>query len=164
MYIPSAPGSGEVEFFGATAADKQANEDRFWGIVNGNSELSSAKGRVVGRNSGYAPWVNSFDLRISQELPGLFGKHKGVISLDVLNFGNLINKRWGRIDEVGFNGGNVGGVLSRGGNARSFVNYAGINAAGKYIYNTQNEVEDLTTKQTKGESQWAAQVTLRYEF
>jgi hypothetical protein len=164
MYIPSAPGSGEVEFFGATAADRQANEDRFWGIVNSNSELSSAKGRVVSRNSGYAPWVNTFDLRISQEVPGLFANHKGVISLDILNVGNLLNKRWGRIEEVGFNGGNVGGVNSRGGNARSFVNYAGITADGRYIYNTQNEVEDFTTKQNRGESQWAAQITLRYEF
>ena len=78
--------------------------------------------------------------------------------------GNLLNKRWGRIDEVGFNAGTIGGVNSRGGNARSFVNYAGISADGKYIYNTQTTNEDFTTKQTKGESQWAAQITLRYEF
>ena len=164
MYVPSAPGSGEVLFYGATAADRQANEDRFWSFVNASPELAKAKGRVVGRNSSYAPWVNTFDLRISQELPGLFGKHKGVISLDILNIGNLLNKRWGRIDEVGFNAGTIGGVNSRGGNARSFVNYAGISADGKYIYNTQTTNEDFTTKQTKGESQWAAQITLRYEF
>ncbi len=164
MYVPSAPGAGDVVFFGATAADRQANEDRFWSFVNASDVLSKAKGRVVGRNAGYAPWINTFDVRVSQELPGLFGKHKGVVSLDILNVGNLLNKRWGRIDEVGFNGGTIGGVSSRGGNARSFVNYAGITADGKYIYNTQNTVEDFTTKQTKGESQWAAQVTLRYEF
>ena len=164
MYVPSTPGSGEVVFFGATAADRQANEDRFWSFVNGSPELAKAKGGVVGRNHSYAPWVNTFDVRISQDLPGLFGKHKGVLSLDILNVGNLLNKRWGRIDEVGFNGGTVGGVNSRGGSARSFVNYAGISADGKYIYNTQATNEDFTTKQTKGESQWAAQITLRYEF
>jgi hypothetical protein len=164
MYIPSAPGSGEVAFYGATPAAQQANEDRFWAIVNADGQLSAAKGGVVKRNSGSAPWVNTVDLRVSQELPGFSAKHKGSVSLDILNFGNLLNKRWGRINEVGFNGGTVGGVNSRGGNARSFVNYAGMTADGKYIYNTQNEVEDLTTKQTKGESQWALQVTLRYEF
>jgi hypothetical protein len=164
MYIPSAPGSGEVAFFGATAADRQANEDRFWSIVNASADLARAKGRVVGRNSSFAPWVNTFDVRISQEVPGLFGKHKGVVSLDILNVGNLLNKRWGRIDEVGFNANTVGGVNNRGGSARSFVNYAGITADGKYIYNTQATNEDFTTKQTKGESQWAAQITLRYEF
>jgi hypothetical protein len=164
MYVPSAPGSGEVAFYGATPADQQANEDRFWSIVNANPSLAGAKGSVVGRNSGYAPWVNTIDLRLSQEVPGFFSKHKGMVSFDILNFGNMLNKKWGRIDEVGFNTGTIGGVNSRGGNARSFVNYAGLTADGRYIYNTQNSVEDFTTKQTKGESQWAVQVTLRYEF
>jgi hypothetical protein len=164
MYIPSAPGSGEVVFFGATPEAQQANEARFWSIVNAYPDLAGAKGRVVSRNSGYAPWVNTIDLRLSQEIPGFLPKHKGVISFDILNFGNLLNKEWGRIDEVGFNGGTIGGVNSRGGNARSFVNYAGLSPDGKYIYNTQSTVEDLTTKQFRGESQWAVQVTLRYEF
>ncbi len=164
MYIPKASGSAEVAFYGATVAEQQANEARFWDIVNANPDLAAAKGSVLRRNTGSAPWVNTFDMRLSQELPGFTSKHKGVISLDFLNLGNMLNKRWGRIDEVGFNGGTVGGVNSRGGNARSFVNYAGLTSDGRYIYNTQTEVEDFTTKQTKGESQWAVQVTLRYEF
>jgi hypothetical protein len=68
----------------------------------------------------------------------------------------MIDKRWGRIDEVAFQ--------SAGGTARSFVNYKGLDASGKYIYTTMPAVEDLTTRQAKGESQWAVQVTLRYEF
>lgn len=164
MYVPNGPGSGEVLFFGADAAARAANEARFWTVVNGNPELSRNRGRTIGRNSDSAPWVNNWDLRFSQELPGFFGKQKAAVSLDILNFGNLLNRRWGRIDETGFNGGNVGGVLNRGGNARSFVNYAGISSDGKYIYNTQNFVEDFTTKQERLESQWTAQITLRYEF
>lgn len=163
MYIPSAPGSGEVLFFGATEADRKANEDRFWAVVNDNPSLSSARGGVVSRHNGTSPWINTFDLRLSQEVPGFIKKHKGVLSFDILNFGNMLNKRWGRTDEVGFNAGNVGGVLNRGGNARSFVNYAGM-SNGKYVYNTQPTNEDFTTKQDKGESQWAVQITLRYEF
>lgn len=162
MYIPSAPGSGEVLFYGASAADRQANENRFWEIVNANAELSGARGRVVSRHGSTSPWVNSVDVRLSQEVPGFTAKQKGVISFDILNFGNLLNKRWGRTDEVGFNGGFVGGVLNRGGNARSFVNFAGI-SNGKYVYNTTT-YEDFTTKQDRNESQWMLQVTLRYEF
>ena len=112
------------------------------------------KGNVVKRNDGFAPFVNSFDIRVSQEIPGFTAKHKGVIALDILNFGNLLNRRWGRIDEVAFQG--------AGGGARSFVNYAGIKD-GKYVY-AVTDTEDYTTRQTKGESQWAMQVTLRYEF
>ncbi len=146
MYIPSAPGSGEVVFKGGAA-----EEARFWDIVNNYKGLSSAKGGVVGRNDSYAAWVNNFDLKIAQEVPGFTSKHKGSVSLDILNIGNLLSKRWGRINEIGFP------------SSRSFVNYNGLDAAGKYVYSL-GTFEDVVTRQTTGESQWAAQVTLRYEF
>jgi len=153
MYIPKGPQSGEVIFLGDTATN-HANEDKFWAIVDSFKELRDSKGGVTKRNGSFAPFVNSFDVRISQEVPGFSSKHKGVISLDFLNIGNMINKRWGRIDEVAFQ--------SAGAAARSFVNYAGI-SNGKYVYAVQS-LEDYTTRQTKGESQWAMQITARYEF
>ena len=160
MYVPSAQGSGEVVFRGGAA-----EEQRFWDIVNGNPALAAAKGGVVGRNASFAPWVNSIDLRFSQELPGFMKSHKTTFTLDFLNFGNLLNKRWGRIDEIGFNQGNgANGGLIRGGTARSFVNFNGLEpGTGKYVYSL-GSLEDLTTRQASGESQWAVQATLRYEF
>jgi hypothetical protein len=146
MYIPSAPGSGEVQFRGGAA-----EEAKFWDIVNANPALAAAKGGVVGRNNSFAPWVNNVDLRVTQELPALTSKHRASVSFDILNFGNLLNKKWGRIDEIGFP------------SNRSFVNYAGLNAAGKYVYSL-GSTEDLVTRQASGESQWAVQVTLKYEF
>jgi hypothetical protein len=146
MYIPSGPGSGEVEFRGGAA-----EEARFWEIVEANPALAAAKGGIVGRNNSYAPWVNNIDLRISQELPGFMKGHKTTFTLDILNFGNLLNKRWGRIDEIGFP------------SNRSFVNFNGINAQGRYVY-ALGTYEDFVTRQTRGESQWAVQATLRYEF
>ena len=156
MYIPSAFGSGEVIFAGDTATN-HANEQRFWDVVNGNKALSNAKGGVVGRNSDFAPWTNSFDIKISQEIPGMFSRNKARISFDILNFGNLLNKKWGRINEVPFS--------SSGGYTRGFVDYAGLDAAtGKYVYNVRTQVDDYNVRQVKGESQWAAQVTVNYEF
>ena len=151
MYIPTAPGSGEVVFAGGAA-----EEARFWSFVNANPDLNAARGKVVSRNASFSPFVNSFDLRLSQELPGLMPKHRGVFTLDILNFGNLLNKRWGRIDEVLFQ--------SAGGPVRSFVNYKGVDANGKYIYSLMSVAESLETRQTRGESQWAVQMTLKYEF
>jgi hypothetical protein len=156
MYIPTGPGSGEVEFAGADAAARQANEDRFWSIVSSYKELNSSRGGVVKRNGSFAPWVNTFDLRVSQEVPGFTSEHKGVITLDILNIGNLLSSSWGRTNEIGFS--------SSGGNRRTFVSYGGINAAGKYVYIVGSAADDYTLRQAKGESQWAAQVTLRYEF
>ncbi len=146
MYIPKGPGSGEVVFRGGAA-----EEARFWEIVEANPALRNAKGGVVGRNNQFAPWVNNFDVRISQQLPGFGGKQRATVTLDILNFGNLLNKRWGRIDEIGFP------------SNRSFVNYAGLDSSGKYIYSL-GTTEALFTRQVAGESQWAAQLTLRYAF
>jgi Carboxypeptidase regulatory-like domain len=145
MYIPTAPGSGEVVFRGGAA-----EEAKFWDVVNSNSALSAAKGGVVGRNNTFAPWVNNIDVRVSQELPGFASEHKVGITLDILNFGNLLNKKWGRIDEIGFP------------SNRSFVNYNGL-SNGKYIYSL-GTTEDYVTRQASGESQWAVQLTLRYSF
>jgi hypothetical protein len=154
MYIPSKPGSGEVIFKGDTATN-HANEDKFWSIVNANGVLAKNAGKVVGRNTDFGPWTNSFDTRISQEIPSFISGHKASFTLDIFNVGNLINKKWGRINEVGFQ--------SNGGQARSFVDFVGLQD-GKYIYQLRDKVEDLDVRQVKGESQWAIQATVKYEF
>ncbi|HEX8405984.1 MAG TPA: TonB-dependent receptor [Duganella sp.] len=153
LFIPSAPGSGQVTFYGDTATSN-ANETKFWNIVNSNGVLRNSKGRVVDRNSDFAPWTNSFDVRIAQEIPGFFN-NKATFSLDIFNFGNLLNRKWGRINEVGFQ--------TNGGVARSFVDYQGLDASGKYVYRVR-DVESVDVRQVKGESQWAIQATVRYEF
>jgi len=155
MYIPSAPGSGQVVFAGDTATDHR-NEEKFWNVVNANSVLKKSAGKVVGRNTDFSPWTNTIDLRVAQEIPGLFKGHKASFTLDMFNFGNLLNKKWGRINEVGFQG--------SGAQARSFVDYVGLDASGKYIYKVRDAVESLDVRQVKGESQWAIQATVKYEF
>ena len=149
-------GSGEVVFVGGAA-----EEAKFWQIVGANPELNAARGKTVKRAGSFNPFVNSFDLRFSQEIPGFSSRHKGVFTLDLLNVGNMLDKRWGHIKEVGFNTAPFGGTAG-GGIARSFVNYRGMEN-GKYVYSLSN-LEMPGTKQAKGESQWAVQATLRYEF
>jgi len=161
MYVPKAPGSGEVLFrlqgAGNTVANSSADaEALFWSIVNSDSGLSKARGSVVARNSSKSKFSNTIDVRLSQEVPGFFSGHKGIITLDILNFGNLVNKRYGHIDEITF--------TSYGGNRRAFVNTAGIDpSTGKTIY-AVGQPFDYVTKNNKGESAWAMQVTAKYEF
>jgi hypothetical protein len=144
LYIPNP---GEVIFSGL-------GEQAFWDIVEKNG--IGRPGEVVDRNDAYAPWVNSVDLRISQELPGFFKDNKAEIWLDILNVGNLLNKDWGLIDEVGFQ--------SDGGQARSFVNFRGIDpVTGQYRYEVTTE-EALLRRDTKGESRWGVQLGFRYTF
>jgi hypothetical protein len=149
MYIPNPNQVSFRDRNGNGTADEAA---AFWAIVNANPALRGSVGSVVERNNDYNPWINSFDVRISQDLPGFFEGNKTVISLDILNIGNLINKDWGQIDEIGFP------------SNRSFVWYNGIDpVTGNYVYNVGN-VENAVNRQAKGESSWAAQFTIRYEF
>ena len=155
---PKGPGSGEVLFRRAgqtVAASGIEAEATFWAIVESEPSLRNNKGKVAGRNQARSKFANSFDLRVSQEVPGLFAKHKGTLSLDFFNVGNFISNRWGRIDEIGFSDGS-------GGQVRKWINYAGVEN-GKTVY-TVNDPFTMTTKQFKGESQWAMQITARYEF
>ena len=155
LYIPNP---NEVRFI--TEADRVA----FYEILARN-DLTGYQGSVLPRNSERAPWVNSFDVRISQELPGFTKGNKAEIWLDILNIGNLLNKDWGLIDEVGFQ--------SDGGQARSFVNFAGIDpVTGQYVYalprNSSGAIitneEALLRRDNKGESRWSAQLGFRYSF
>jgi len=156
MYIPRAPGSGDVIFVGDTATS-HVNEDKFWATVNQYKTLRNAAGGVVKRNDSFAPWTNNFDVRLKQEIPGFMSGHKGVLSFDIMNFGNLLNKKWGRINEMPYS--------SSGGVTRSFVDFAGIDpATGKYEYKVRDSVADFNVRQIRGESQWQMQASVRYEF
>ena len=146
MYIPRA---GEVVF------TNPAEEAVFNDLVRSYG-LDQYTGQVVPRNEDFAPWVHNFDMRISQELPGFFAGNKAEIWLDLLNVGNLLNKDWGQIDEVGFQG--------NGGQARSFVNFAGIDANGRYIYDVIQTPEQFIRRDNSAESRWAVQLGFRYSF
>ncbi|WP_426341577.1 TonB-dependent receptor domain-containing protein [Pseudoduganella sp. S-14] len=160
MYIPSRPYSGEVIFKGDTATN-HANEDKFWDIVNSSRALRNAKGHTTQRNDSFAPWTNSFDLRLSQELPSFFAGHKASFTFDIFNVGNLLNKKWGRVYDVSYQGSST--AFLGGANARSFVDYAGVDANGKYIYSVR-DLENYSLKTDRNISQWALQATLKYEF
>ena len=144
LYIPKGPGD---VLFGSPE-----EEAAFWDFVYGNEYLNSHRGQVAERNGATSPWVNQFDVRISQELPGFWEGHKSEIWLDILNVGNLLNKDWGQIEEVGFPFG------------RGVVEYGGIDpATGKYVYRF-NTPDGLRIYDDRGISRWSLQVGFRYKF
>lgn len=144
LYMPSGP--GDVLFGSA------AEEAAFWAFARNDSYLMSILGQVAERNAATMPWVHTVDVRISQQLPGFMEGHSSELALDILNFGNLLNKDWGRIEEFGF-------PFQRG-----IVEYGGIDAAtGKYVYRF-NGADETFFRDRRGESRWAAQLTFRYRF
>lgn len=156
LYIPAGP--GDVVFGSA------AEEAAFWSFVGNNEYLSQHRGQVAERNDAHGPWVNQFDLQISQEFPGFWKGHKAELTLDILNVGNLIDKDWGRVEEVAFPAmrGIVeyGGICGAGG---APLTGACAGNAGKYVYRW-NGADNLTVYDDKGISRWAAQISVRYKF
>ncbi len=144
LYIPAAP--GDVLFRNA------AEEAAFWNYVYNDEYLSTHRGQVAERNGATSPWVNQFDVRISQQLPGFMTGHKSEIWLDILNVGNLINSDWGQIEEIGFPF------------ARGVVEYGGVDpATGKYVYRF-NEPDTTRIYDDRGISRWSLQLGFRYKF
>jgi hypothetical protein len=90
------------------------------------------------------------DLRVAQDLPAPVSRHLAALNLDIFNFGNLLNRRWGRTIQSVFE-------------AREYISYAGLSPEGKYIY-VVGSPEDLQLQQQKNISQWGASITLRYSF
>ena len=147
FYVPAGP--GDVLFTGGAAM-----EAAFFDWLAQHPELAGYAGKVAPRNMSRSSWVNQFDVRISQELPGFFEGHKSMIWLDIMNIGNLINKDWGQINEIGFPFG------------RRVAEMAGIDpATGKYIYDFDpSGVFTERLYDGAGQSRWAVQVGFKYEF
>jgi hypothetical protein len=68
-----------------------------------SSDLAKYQGQIAPRNGFRSEDVTKFDLRFSQELPAFFpngAKVRGY--MDVENVGNLINSKWGQIEQIEF--------------------------------------------------------------
>ena len=63
--------------------------------------LERYRGRIAPRNSHRSPWVSVLDLRFAQELP-IFRRTRGIVTFDIENFANLLNKDWGQLRQVSF--------------------------------------------------------------
>ncbi len=80
--------SGKV----VTAAEQA---QQFINFVNADDYLTTRKGNFTERNGGRTPWNTTMDIRLMHDIK-LKGKNMFQITLDVMNFTNLLNADWGR--------------------------------------------------------------------
>lgn len=95
MYIPNS--KNEIKFVAKNGFTVEQQEDAFWNFIEQDPYLSKNKGKYAEAYSAILPWVNRFDLKISEDIRVKVGKYSNTLqlSLDVLNVGNLINDSWG---------------------------------------------------------------------
>lgn len=93
-----APGTN-----GASDRGQPLTPEQSWQNLNAFIErvecLRENRGEVIGRNECWEPWSNRFDVRIAQVIPTFRGQG-AQLTIDILNFGNLINDEWGRSEFV----------------------------------------------------------------
>ena len=172
FYVPNAPGDVLFGSLNATTGAFTANptmEAAFWNYMQTQPRLLAHHGEYAPENGFRAGFVNTFDVRLTQELPGFFDGHKSQVWVDIQNVGNLLDKDWGHIIDYGFNANlpvaSLVGICKVGCPA---------GMTGKYVYGYRSGTEfgqataiGLPTNadtQTNGVSQWSVQVGFKYEF
>ena len=150
IYIPSA--KGDIQF--VTSAD----EDAFFNFLEQDKYLKANRGKYAEANAARAPWVHSFDLRFLQELYINAGKTKNTLqfSFDFINFGNLLNSKWGVVKNNNIS--NRGKILRyEGKDANNVPTFSFAKSNGEFL--TQTYDYNYNFNQT-----WRLQVGVKYSF
>ena len=74
--------------------EAQAQADAFDRFIDRVPCLRESRGKMLSRNACRNPWQNQVDVSIGQSLQA-FGQQNLQLRLDVINFLNLLNPRWG---------------------------------------------------------------------
>jgi hypothetical protein len=151
MYIPKDRTEAGLLIPNATEADA------FWSFLQQDDYLKKHVGQYAEYNGALMPWVGRLDARLLQDFIVHAGgrKHTLQFSVDMLNFGNLLNKNWGNQNRLYVN------------NA-ALLKYASTTAAGvpQFTFNKVNSEFPTTTfeKSLTVSSTWGMQLGLRYIF
>ncbi|MFS4415864.1 TonB-dependent receptor [Maribacter sp. 2307ULW6-5] len=158
MYIPND--AAELNFqeynAGGRLITEQEQINAFNRYIEQDEYLSENRGRVMERNGGKNPWLNRYDLRITQDIE-MTKDNKNTIqlSMDFLNVGNMLNSDWG-VPQFVFE--------------ENLLRYRGRNGANEPIYslNTVRGTSDLPRETFRPSSSigatWRLQVGIRYMF
>jgi hypothetical protein len=95
IYIPrTAFDTSEIRFSGSPAT-VAAQQSAFENFIDGADCLRKQRGRIMARNSCRTPWMSLTNLALRQTLPTM-GAQALALELQIFNFLNLLNPRWGR--------------------------------------------------------------------
>jgi len=158
FYVPKAGEVlfGDVDRVTGKFTPNAAMEKSFYEWLAANPQLAKYAGSYAPANGFRTGWINTFDIRVSQQLPGFMKGHKSEVWIDIQNVGNMLNKKWGNIYDYGFFA-----------DAR-VATLQGIQD-GKYVYNFRNADAPVVANNDAdgfdvGVSQWSVQLGFRYQF
>lgn len=110
IYVPKD--ASEITFtdftYSGVVYTAKQQSDIFFRYIEQDKYLSSRRGQYAERNGARLPWRGQFDFRFAQDIfTDVLGKKNTIqFTVDIFNFGNLLNKEWGAFDAV-----NAPGIL-----------------------------------------------------
>ncbi len=158
IYIPNDASELNFEEFtlGGATITEQDQINLFNNYIDRDEYLSANRGSIAERNGAKNPWLNRYDLRITQDINLTQDKKNRIqLSLDFLNIGNMLNSEWG-VPQFAFQ--------------QTPLNYTGTNAAGEPVYrlNTIPGTTDFPSSTNRPSTSigdtWRLQVGVRYLF
>jgi hypothetical protein len=150
LYVPTGPDDSRVAW-----ADT-AQRDAFFRFVE-TSSLKDFKGSNPARNSETSPWLQTVDLKLTQQIP-LFKSVRAEVFANILNFANLFDSDWGIQEEVPFS--------YRRAVAGATLNPTANNGKGQwnYVFNSTTLNGVPVTVDETPVSRWQAQIGMRIKF
>jgi hypothetical protein len=140
-----------------TEAQQQAAFDKF---IDQDPYLSTRRGQYAERNALALPFLHRFDLSVAQDLFVKIGGKRNAFQIraDILNFGNMLNNKWGVSQRAGAP--QLLNFVSR--DANNVPSYrlatqrdaSGVTYLAKDTYQFNSSVFDV----------WTAQLGIRYTF
>jgi hypothetical protein len=98
LYIPTDDELTKMTF--ATAGDRT----NFAAWIESNNYAKEHRGQYAERYSNSAPWENHVDLHIAEDFLYMNDNFRKIsLTLDIINIGNLINKKWGSVYASDYN-------------------------------------------------------------
>ncbi|HLF63092.1 MAG TPA: TonB-dependent receptor [Saprospiraceae bacterium] len=154
-----APGSGLNDLIYIPTEDEIFNEMQFVSptarlafaqYVAQDEYLNSHRGQYAEKYAVLAPWYSQWDVRIVQDFAFNAGAKPNhvQVSLDILNFGNLLSSDWG-VKELPNNTQPIGVT---------------VDANGVPTYSFDANLQETFSNDLGLQSRWQAQVGLRYIF
>ncbi|WP_294306754.1 TonB-dependent receptor [uncultured Sphingomonas sp.] len=95
LYVPTGIDDARVSY------DSTATRDTFNALVN-STGLSKYRGQIAPRNAFNSKWFTKIDLHLAQEVPTGLGASRIQVFMDIENFANLLNKKWGQLRQYSF--------------------------------------------------------------
>ncbi len=149
IYIPTQDDLATYSFSG-TVTEQSEQRAALEAYIQQDEYLSDRRGSYAEKYAILSPWRGRWDVKLLQDYDFQVGDRTNTIqlSIDILNFGNLLNSDWGVI-EIPVNDQPIG---------------VSVDAAGTPTYTFDTSQDKTFANDFSLDSRWQAQVGLRYIF